>query len=306
MKKILLIILALTITLSALSGCGGKKEKKPTEAPTVAPTEAPTEAPTDPPTEAPTVAPTVDSASMDLTWFEDAVFLGDSITVALSYSAAADHDMLGDASFVCSQSLGYHNAMWDLDNANAVHPTYEGETILAETAAEVTNAKKIFIMLGVNDLPGYSPEETMSAAEQFCDRLVSCSPDVKIYFQSVTPMLRANESDNLNNSKISSFNNLLKAYCEENGYAFIDLFACLSDDSGALDPAYCSDAAQGIHFNSAGCQAWVDYLKTFVTDEQVLSANPDNSEPDEINFADSPTAPDATEPETAAETTAEE
>lgn len=225
---------------------------------------------------------------MDVAWFDDAVFLGDSITVALDHSASANPNLLGKAKFICAQSLSFHNAIWELDHEGAAHPTYQGETILAETAAEVTGAKKILILLGVNDLAGSTPEATMSFAEELFSRILTHSPDVRIYVQSVTPMLKAKESDSLSNNKIRNFNSLLKAYCEEKDFTYIDLFSDLCDNTGGLNPAYCGDyTEQGIHFNGVGCDVWANCLKTALSEQQILSLNPQNNKPDEINFQDS-------------------
>lgn len=308
MKRILLIFLALILILSTLGGCqlGSKKATEAsTEAPTQAPTKAPTEAPTKAPaTQAPTVAPTAALPDTDVAWFDDAVFLGDSVTVALDHSASADPSLLGNAKFVCAQSLGYNSALWDLDREDAVHPTYEGEKVLSETAAEITGAKKIFILFGVNDIVSFSDDETISSAEELCGRILTHSPGVKIYIQSVTPVLKSKESDRLNNSKISSFNSLLKSLCEEKGYTYIDLYSSLCDNSGGLNPAYCGDPTeQGIHFNGDGCKAWATALKAAVSKEALLSANPQYNEPDEINFQDS-TTPPPTEAATAVQSTA--
>lgn len=301
MKRILLILLALTPILSILSGChfgGSKKETlPPTEAMTQPPTKAPTEAPTKaPPTLAPTAAPTAPRSDMDVAWFDDAVFLGDSITISLDHSASANPDLLGKAKFICARNLSFHNALWELDREGAVHPQYEGKTVLAETAAEVTGAKKLFILLGVNDLAGCSPEDTMAGAKLLCERIVKRSPDVKLYIESVTPMLKEKETLDLSNTKISSFNSLMKAYCQEKGYTYIDLFSSLCNNTGGLNPAYCGDPTeQGLHFNGVGCDAWANCLKTAVSDAAILSLNPQDGEPDEINFQDS-TAPTAVKP----------
>ena len=264
MKRILAFVLLMTLCAAALCACG-QNDPAPTEEPTASLTEAPaaalTEAPTEPETQAPPMA--------DPSWFDDAVFVGDSITSALDYFCAADPDMLGYAQFVCADSLSYHNALWDIDNESAVHPTYQGETVLAESAAEITGARKIFIMMGVNDIGTYGADDTMECAAELAQRILLRSPDVQIYFQSTTPMVAEQESGWLNNGKIQDFNAQLKAYCEENGYHYIDLYHQLCDESGALRVDYCSDPdGQGIHFNTDGCTVWVNYLRTVAADGQ--------------------------------------
>lgn len=262
MKKWIAFLLIVMIGVSLCACQNNKKADKTTEAPveTVAVTEAPTQAPTEV-----AAVSQQSTAPVDATWFNDAVFIGDSVTLALDYACSGDKTLLGDAKFACAQSLGYHSALWDLDNANAVHPSYQGETILCETAAEKTGANKVFVMLGMNDIGTYGAEDTMEQAKQLAERILSHSPNVKLYFQSTTPMLAEKESGWLNNDKITSFNDLLKKYCEEQGYYFIDVYHQVCDDSGALNPAYCSDPDnQGIHFTEKGCTVWADHLKSAV------------------------------------------
>lgn len=269
MKKLITILLILTISVTALSACDAVKKDKATEASeviesTVAPTQADTEAAT----EAAAVSAQT-AAPVDASWFDDAVFIGDSVTVALDYACEEDKTLLGNAKFVCAQSLGYHNALWDLDAEYAVHPTYQGETILSETAAEVTGATKVFIMLGVNDIGTYGAEDTMEQAKVLAQRILSHSPNVTLYFQTTTPMLADKESGWLNNDKITAFNELLEAYCEEQGYYYLDVYHQVCDDSGALDPAFCGDPeVQGIHFTVDGCTIWANYLKSAVAQMQ--------------------------------------
>ena len=46
---------------------------------------------------------------VDSSWFDDAVFVGDSVTLKLSYYA--DNGSLGKAEFLCAGSLGYGEAL---------------------------------------------------------------------------------------------------------------------------------------------------------------------------------------------------
>lgn len=274
MKKYITVLLSVFLMISVLGGC--KSETLPSEstqpptalsasqAATVGTEQQPkTEATVQPVTQAATQAVTQPPAAVDPSWFDDAVFIGDSVTVALDYYCASDPDILGNAQFVCGVSLGYHNALWPIDSEYAVHPTYQGEVVLAETAAAVTSAKKVFIMLGVNDIGTYGADDTMDTAAELVDRILACTPDVDIYMQSTTPMVDERESDWLNNDKISGFNSQLKAYCTEKGYHFIDVYHQVCNDEGDLKEDYCSDIdVQGIHFTNQGCSVWAEYLKT--------------------------------------------
>ena len=197
--------------------------------------------------------------------FDDAVCVGDRITLKLNYYCEDDPAALGDAEFFCSGSLGFQNALWDLDDPNAVHPYYRGEMVLTENCAAATDSSKVFILLGMNDIGLYGVKGTQEGCEKLVAKIKAKSPDVKIYLQSVTPMLSAFEYEDYTNVNIDVFNAWLKEYCEKNGYRYLDINSIMRDENGALKEEYCSDPeAMGIHFTDAACALWVDYLKNHV------------------------------------------
>ena len=229
----------------------------------------PTQASTTPtatqPTEPATQPATTADGSVVPSWFDDAVFIGDSITTTLDFLCSEDESLLGDAQFVCADSLGFNSAQWDLNDPNNVHPTYRGEKVLAETAAKITGAKKVFILLGANDLGTWGIDDTKDAVKSFTAKLFANSPNVELYFQSTTPMITEKESDYLNNDDIVEFDKWLKEYCDQNGYHYIDLYSQLCDETGALRIDYCDDPDyDGIHFTTGACNVWANYLKYIV------------------------------------------
>ena len=202
---------------------------------------------------------------VDEQWFSDAVFVGDSVTLKLSYYCDSHPDALGGAEFFCAGSLGYANSLWDIDDPIAVHPFYRGANHLAEECAEQTGAKKVFVMLGMNDVGLYGIDGSLEYADELFTRILARSPEVTLYVQSVTPILLGHEGDTWNNENIRVFNEKLKAYCDQHGYCFIDVYSVMVDESGYLRDEYCSDAeAQGIHFSDAACLKWIETLKKSV------------------------------------------
>lgn len=222
---------------------------------------------TEPPTEA-AAATEAETGHYDTTspktaaWFDNAVFVGDSVTLKLSYYCASNPDALGAAEFFCAGSLGYTNALWDIDDPIAVHPYYKGEVHLTEDCVTATGKKNVFIMLGMNDIGLYGVEDTMKSCKQLVANILKKSPDANLYFQSVTPMISSAQMETFNNTLVKQFDGLLEAYCQENHYRYLDLFSALADADGNLPLEYCSDPdSMGLHFSDAACQIWADYLK---------------------------------------------
>lgn len=242
----------------------------PTSAPTAAPTDIPTE-PTDAPISEPVDLPD-ESRSPDVTWyvsasaavdasfFDDAVFVGDSVSLKLTnyhLSTAA----LGNAAFLTSGSLGVANAMWDLNREDAVHPSYQGETVTVVDGIAKTGRQKVYLMLGINDLGLYGVEGTVENFKTLTADILAKSPDVTLYIQSVTPLY--DDYGSLTNAKVNEYNALISEYCREQGWYFVDVASVLRDANGKLPLDYCSDPDNmGIHFTDLACEIWVDYLRT--------------------------------------------
>ena len=202
---------------------------------------------------------------VDDAWFDDAVFVGDSVTLKLSYYCDSHPEALGESEFFCAGSLGYANALWDIDDPIAVHPFYKGANYLTEDCAVQTGAKKVFVMLGMNDIALYGIDGTISNADELFGRMLSKSPDVSLYVQSVTPILPGHEAGDWNNENIREFNKRLESYCKAHNYQYIDLYPVMADEDGYLRAEYCGDPdAQGIHFTDVACLKWIETLKNSV------------------------------------------
>ena len=187
-------------------------------------------------------------APVDAKWFDDAVFVGDSVTLKLNY--------------YCAGSLGFESALWDIDREDAVHPYYKGSVQLVEDCVKLTGAKKVFVMLGMNDIGNYGTDGAMESARNLIGKLKSKSDGALIYLQSVTPILEGHEYDDLSNTHVRAFNEKLQAFCKEEGYKYLDIYSVMADENGYLRAEYCGDEeAQGIHFTDEACGIWADYLK---------------------------------------------
>ncbi len=205
-----------------------------------------------------------ESSPVDSSYFDDAAFIGDSVSLKLSYYAAATGD-LGNAQFFASGSLGSANSLWEISD-ESVHPTYQGQKMLVEDCIFASGAKKVYVMLGMNDLGLYGLEDTLVNFETLMDRILEKCPDVKICVQSMTPMTETSYilGDSLNNPSINEYNRRLSEISTRRGWAFIDVASVMYDASGSeLNRDYCSDPDDmGVHFTEAGCAQWIEYLKT--------------------------------------------
>ncbi len=224
---------------------------------------------------------------VDPKWFDDAVFIGDSVTGVLCMMAEGGG--LGDAEFVYSIGLGYHNCLWDLNDPYNVHPVYNGTTVTLDEGVRLTGKKKVFIMMGLNDIGTYSNESTVEAAKKLTDRILAKVPDAQIYIEGTTYLVASmNGKDGVYNKDIADFNTKLKAFCEANGFIFLNTPSMWDDGDGNMDEAFCEDITyMGQHPNGPGCNVWMDYLRTHVDQDAAKAPKPEetseqtSSKPDE-------------------------
>ncbi|MGM9642474.1 MAG: GDSL-type esterase/lipase family protein [Eubacteriales bacterium] len=202
------------------------------------------------------------SDAVDSSFFDDVAFIGDSISLKLKTYCM--NGALGKAQFFTVGSFSLVNALTPV-SANSCHPSYRGEKMLAEDCIAKSGAKKVYIMLGMNDL-AYGIDSTIERYETFIARILKKSPDVEIYVQSMTPMLKSSSvwGNSLNNDKIQEYNGRLLEMCKKNKWYFIDIFPIMWDsEKGELRYDFCGDpGTMGMHMTSAGCKAWVEYLLT--------------------------------------------
>lgn len=201
----------------------------------------------------------------DPAFFDDAVFVGDSVTQGLRGYVTGQRNKgkacLGSAQFLCYGSMSYTNALEKV-SGSSMHPTYKGNKVTIEDGVKQCGAKKVFIMLGMNDFSAYSEKAWKQNVLTLLDRITEQNPGVSIYLESVTPILSGMEHGRFNNENIRKFNEYLQEVCDDRGYTYVDIYHVLADETGHLKKSYCGDpAAMGIHMSAAGSAAWSQYLQ---------------------------------------------
>ncbi len=196
-------------------------------------------------------------------WFDDAAFVGDSVSGWLSFYSGEKG--LGNASFLTATSLGIENALKEV-SATSVHPSYQGVKMKVEDAVVKCGAKKVYIMLGMNDI-AYGVERVTADYIKLLNQIKAAAPDVQIYVQSVLPMIATSKraDSKLNNETITAFNNTMKEACQQNQWYYLDIGSVYADEHGGMRADACADPdGMGLHVTAGATAAWVDYLRTHV------------------------------------------
>lgn len=192
------------------------------------------------------------------TYFDDAVFIGDSITTGISL-----YDVMSNAEVYASTGVGISNVL------TKEIATVDGVDMSVPEALKKTQPGKIYILLGANSLAG-NFDDVVGEYSRILDIIHDCAPNALIYVQSVFPINEAIYSQKYNstitNEVIRAFNERLLELCCDKEFYFLDLYSFFADENGELSSEFTAD---GLHIFSAKYLDWFDYLKTHaVTDNK--------------------------------------
>lgn len=188
-------------------------------------------------------------------FYSDAAFIGDSVSMMLRNRSSATGDLPG-ALFLVRGSYSVGHAV-----NGTMLLTYQGAEMSPEDALAASGVKKVFIMLGMNDLNIYGVDGTIQNWGTLISRIRDKCPNIQIYIQSMSPVWTGKESGRLNNSTIDYYNTLLQSFAASNGCYFINVAPYLKDSTNGLATSYCSDSF--VHLTYAGADAWIKVLKNF-------------------------------------------
>ena len=190
---------------------------------------------------------------VDDSFFADALFIGDSQGQAF-YNSVRYAGMLKDAKHMARNSYSINSAAKDM-----MLLSWQGKSYKIEEAVEISEAKRVFIILGINDVGQFGIDVWEENWETVIHRIQERTPDVQICIQSVAPVWTGSEDNKINNQKVNEYNAVLEEIAKENGCVYIDIATYLKDSTGGMATCYSSD--RYVHVNAAGVDTWVKVLK---------------------------------------------
>ena len=226
---------------------------EPTPVPTPEPTAEPTPEPTPEPTVEPTPEPTPDMSPLTAEYFDDAVFIGDSVTGTLQYYAFKTGE-LGDALILAKTSYSVRAAV-----DNVVMLSYRGRDARIERILSHWGAGKVFLMLGMNDLTVIGVDKTMEYWEELLAAIREECPEVRVFIQSCTPVYDNGKLGELTNELVDEYNARLKEFAADNDCAYVEIGAHFKNEEGSLAKEYCRD--EYVHLSPMCGEIWADLLK---------------------------------------------
>lgn len=163
----------------------------------------------------------------------DLVCLGDSITSKFEWQDVFPHWR------TANRGIGRDTSERILSRLDSITPL---------------NPKAISLMVGINDLVWYSPEEATGFYASLLDALSQELPDTTVIVNSVLPVAEAHSIDNEN---VRTLNDAIEALCRERGLRYLDIYDAFAGENGCLKPEYDMDT---VHLTPEGYRVWLSYL----------------------------------------------
>ena len=205
------------------------------EIPTDTETPAQTEKPQVPgvPTELPTVVPGAKYGE-DESFFDDALFIGDSRMVSSAYYAR-----LGKADYFTDVGMN----VFQMFSVTASDDNFDATDLT--TLLQNRTYKKIFIMLGINEC-GYPMSSLLSAYQEDIDTLKRLQPDATIYLLKVYGVSRsvAESASYFSPQRLQEVNDGIAGLADGKKVHCLDASHLYCDDEGYMKEEYTSD---GVH-----------------------------------------------------------
>lgn len=182
---------------------------------------------------------------VDASYFDDAVFVGDSLTIGLQAFSGFN------AEFMCLSGLNTRT----ISTANLP----SGKPVV-DTIKDMDHLGKLYIMLGTNEVAYKDMDSYLQRYGDFIDTVRETFPDVLIYIQSILPVSKnTSETTQIKIDLISKYNEELIKLAEEKQCYYIDTHSHFENKDGYLPDDMSSD---GIHFNPPGYKELAEFFTT--------------------------------------------
>lgn len=191
------------------------------------------------------------------TYFDDALFVGDSITEGIKI-----YDVMSNATVLSYTGINLDNIF-----TKQVIKTEGEEKITIIDAAKAQAPGEIYLMMGANSMLA-DMDSFIKGYARLADALHEMHPDALIYIQSILPVTEtyATNRPDFSNKKIDSYNAALEAMANEKSFYYLDVAEVFKDEKGALP----NDASpkDGMHFGADWYRLWFDYLRNHTANSE--------------------------------------
>lgn len=192
------------------------------------------------------------SEPVDDAYFDDALFVGDSITTGIEI-----YGTMSGAAVVASTGINPSTIL----SKPAIRDAQGNLHTILETMSGY-QPKKIYVLLGANGVGWIAKDSFIGYYEELLGQIEAQHPGALVYVQSIFPVTAEkslSENGIYANDRIDAYNRALMELCEKKGLPYLNVAEALRGPDGAL-PAEAS--TDGIHIIPDYYRKWFDYLKT--------------------------------------------
>lgn len=168
------------------------------------------------------------------------VMLGNSITAECEWAELLDNPHILNRGVIAD---GTEDILNRLDNIIELEP------------------RKIFLLIGVNDLLFLPPNIIMQNYESIVARIRNESPQTILYLESILPIHNDLRRNGMKNEDIVAINQMIKSLADKYQLVYIDAHSRFTDTEGALRADLTFD---GIHLNGEGYQIFKPILQPYM------------------------------------------
>ena len=200
-------------------------------------------------------------------YFDDALFIGDSISEGIKNSGAIPASQI-----IANKNVGLNSVA----GGKPVYYTKGSEPKTLFQAIQDLNPTpgKFYILLGANGMPGFDNETHIQYYYELVEQLKAAYPKAIIYAVSVTPMAEVSDySKKFSQEKINGFNELIRKMAGEESIYYLDVQTVLKNEKGYLVADYAP--SDGLHMVRRAHDLMFEYYQHHVvlpdgTMEQVV------------------------------------
>jgi len=122
--------------------------------------------------------------------------------------------------------------------------------------------KKIFILIGINDLSAnFQIQLCVDNYQKIISKIKTGSPLTSIYIQSLLPVNNKFYRGYATNEKIRILNSRLQNLANDKQITYVDLFSHFINSEGSMDEKYSND---GLHLLGSGYLVWKSVIEKYV------------------------------------------
>lgn len=171
---------------------------------------------------------------------EDIFLVGDSLTDQGNWTQLLNQNNIKNRGISGDTTTGVLNRLDDIINAQP---------------------KKIFIMIGINDLwnEDRSIEQILANYQKIVTSFQEQTPQTQVYIQSLLPINNRDYSIKINNQQIMEMNQKLELLATQFNYQYLPIYPQFVDEFNQLKTTYTDD---GVHLTSEGYRVWAKAILT--------------------------------------------